>query len=279
VPAIASLAGLSSDRAWRWRDRMLGRAPKTVLSTIAGLDDGRAWAMRVAMASNCREALDSLIGLDHPTAWQLREATSSCGRRARSRAWGAGERGAREGPPAARADDVPQEHLVAEAGGGRRHRQQPQPDDHGGLSDASYRRGPRHREHGPGALRADPVSHGHGGLLGAFLGYRLWRRLLPSTLPPSRETAQAQTLIAIAGALMVVVIGNNAARAFGLVGLGGFIRFRSGIKDTRDAAVMFVMIGIGMACGVGAVPLAMVATLFASVVLTIFDAAAGPACA
>ena len=110
------------------------------------------------------------------------------------------------------------------------------------------------------------------GLLGAFLGYRLWRRLLPSTLPPSRETAQAQTLIAIAGALMVVVIGNNAARAFGLVGLGGFIRFRSGIKDTRDAAVMFVMIGIRMACGVGAMPLTMMATLFASVVLTIFDA-------
>ncbi|HXT99344.1 MAG TPA: dTMP kinase [Polyangia bacterium] len=73
VPAIASLVGLSSDRAWRWRDRMLGRAPKTVLSTIAGLDDGRAWAMRVAMASNCREALDSLLGLDHPTAWDLRD--------------------------------------------------------------------------------------------------------------------------------------------------------------------------------------------------------------
>ena len=108
-------------------------------------------------------------------------------------------------------------------------------------------------------------------LLGAFLGYRLWRRLLPSTLPPARETAQAQTLIAIAGALMVVVIGQSTARAFGLVGLGGFIRFRSGIKDTRDAAVMFVMIGIGMACGLGAVPMAIVATLFASVVLAIFD--------
>jgi dTMP kinase len=73
VPAIASLAGLTSDKAWRWRERMLGRAPKTVLATIAGLDDGRAWAMRVAMASNCREALDSLIGLDHPTAWELRD--------------------------------------------------------------------------------------------------------------------------------------------------------------------------------------------------------------
>ncbi|HXU63366.1 MAG TPA: DUF4956 domain-containing protein [Polyangia bacterium] len=108
-------------------------------------------------------------------------------------------------------------------------------------------------------------------LLGSFLGFRLWRRLMPNALPPAREVAQAQTLIAIAGALMVVVIGHSTARAFGLVGLGGFIRFRSGIKDTRDAAVMFVMIGIGMACGLGAVPMAFVATLFAAIVLALFD--------
>src|SRR5256885_8655007 len=107
--------------------------------------------------------------------------------------------------------------------------------------------------------------------LGSFLGFRLWRRLIPTALPPAREVAQAQTLIAVAGALMVVVIGHSTARAFGLVGLGGFIRFRSGIKDTRDAAIMFVMIGIGMACGLGAIPMACVATLFASVVLAIFD--------
>jgi hypothetical protein len=108
--------------------------------------------------------------------------------------------------------------------------------------------------------------------LGAFLGFRPWRRLLTTSLPPAREVAQAQTLIAIAGALMVVVIGHSTARAFGLVGLGGFIRFRSGIKDTRDAAIMFVMIGIGMACGLGAVPMALMATLFAGIVLAIFDA-------
>src|SRR3954471_530777 len=108
--------------------------------------------------------------------------------------------------------------------------------------------------------------------LGAFLSYRVWRRLLPNALPPARESAQAQTLIAVAGALMVAVIGNSTARAFGLVGLGAFIRFRSGIKDPRDAAVMFMMIGIGMACGLGAVPMAVVATVFAAVVLAIFDA-------
>jgi len=109
-------------------------------------------------------------------------------------------------------------------------------------------------------------------LLGAWVAYRAWRKLMRNTLPPSRESAQAQTLIAVAGALMVAVIGDSMARAFGLVGLGAFIRFRSGIKDPRDAAVMFVMIGIGMACGLGAVPIAIVATLFVSSVLIIFDA-------
>jgi len=109
-------------------------------------------------------------------------------------------------------------------------------------------------------------------VLGASVAYRWWRRLMPNALPPARESAQAQTLIAVAGALMVAVIGDSMARAFGLVGLGAFIRFRSGIKDPRDAAVMFVMIGIGMACGLGAVPIAIVATLFVTAVLLVFDA-------
>jgi hypothetical protein len=112
-------------------------------------------------------------------------------------------------------------------------------------------------------------------VLGASVAYRWWRPLMPSILPPARESAQAQTLIAVAGALMVAVIGDSMARAFGLVGLGAFIRFRSGIKDPRDAAVMFVMIGIGMACGLGAVPIAVIATLFVTAVLVIFDASQG----
>ena len=70
---------------------------------------------------------------------------------------------------------------------------------------------------------------------------------------------------------MVVVIGDNVARAFGLVGLGSFIRFRSGISDPRDAAVMFVMIGIGMACGLG-LPLMAAPHAVHFVLLTLFDA-------
>jgi uncharacterized membrane protein YhiD involved in acid resistance len=108
-------------------------------------------------------------------------------------------------------------------------------------------------------------------VLGAFVAYRVWRRFMPSVPRPALQGAQAQTLIAAAGALVIVVIGDNVARAFGLVGLGSFIRFRSGIKDPRDAAVMFVMIGIGMACGLGHPLMAVAATAFVSVILIIFD--------
>jgi uncharacterized membrane protein YhiD involved in acid resistance len=110
--------------------------------------------------------------------------------------------------------------------------------------------------------------------LGAFVAYRAWRLLMPFTSPPSAQGAQTQTLIAAAGALMVVVIGDNVARAFGLVGLGSFIRFRSGISDPRDAAVMFVMIGIGMACGLGMSVMAIAGTSFVALLLMGFDATA-----
>jgi hypothetical protein len=116
------------------------------------------------------------------------------------------------------------------------------------------------------------VRMGMATLLGAFLAFRSWRLLLPFVTRPSLQTAQAQTLIATAGAVMVVVIGDSPARAFGLVGLGSFIRFRSGISDPRDAAVMFVMIGIGMACGLGLFAMAGGSTLFICLILTFFDA-------
>ncbi|QRN99033.1 DUF4956 domain-containing protein [Archangium violaceum] len=111
-------------------------------------------------------------------------------------------------------------------------------------------------------------------LLGAVLAYRPWRRWMPNTPVMAQETIHTQVLIAVAGAVMTTVIGDSMSRAFGLVGLGGFIRFRSGIKDPRDAAVMFVMIGVGMACGLGAFQVAGCATGFFGAVLLALDATA-----
>lgn len=111
-------------------------------------------------------------------------------------------------------------------------------------------------------------------VLGALLAYRPWRRWMPNAPAPALTTVHTQLLIAVAGAVMTTVIGDSMSRAFGLVGLGGFIRFRSGIKDPRDAAVMFVLIGVGMSCGLGAFQVALCATFFLSAVLMALDATA-----
>jgi hypothetical protein len=111
-------------------------------------------------------------------------------------------------------------------------------------------------------------------LLGAFIAYRPWRRF-SGMVAPRREMVHAQILIALAGAIAVTVIGDSLARAFGLVGLGGFIRFRTGIRDPRDAAVFFLLIGLGMACGLGTLGLAAAATALVAVVVLALDLMAG----
>lgn len=87
--------------------------------------------------------------------------------------------------------------------------------------------------------------------VGAVIAWKPWRKWwgMPS---PKREMAQAQALLCLAGCLMVAVIGDNVARAFGLVGIGGLIRFRAALKDPRDGAIFFLLIGLGMAAGMGA---------------------------
>jgi uncharacterized membrane protein YhiD involved in acid resistance len=111
--------------------------------------------------------------------------------------------------------------------------------------------------------------------LGALISYRFWRRLMPWPFEPTESGAQ--TLIAVAGSLMTAVIGSAGelapALAFALVGLGGFIRFRSGIKDPREAGVMFFMIGIGMAVGIGMMPVALIATVAGIGLLVLLDLA------
>lgn len=80
-----------------------------------------------------------------------------------------------------------------------------------------------------------------------------------------RETLKAQILICLAGAIMTTVIGTGdgaTARAFALLGLGSFIRFRTAVKSPADTAILFVLIAIGMACGVGHALAAALATFF-----------------
>ncbi|RPI03789.1 MAG: DUF4956 domain-containing protein [Ignavibacteriae bacterium] len=67
--------------------------------------------------------------------------------------------------------------------------------------------------------------------------------------------------------LVLMVIGNNLARAFGLVGALSIIRFRTAVKDTIDIVYIFFGLAIGMAAGVGYFKIAVAGTVFISLVL------------
>jgi hypothetical protein len=89
------------------------------------------------------------------------------------------------------------------------------------------------------------------------------------TMSPSME--QAQVLLAVAGALMMLIIGDSLARAFGLAGAAAVIRFRTPVDDPRDVTVLFLLMGLGMACGLGLLPLAGLGTAFLTVCLLLLS--------
>jgi uncharacterized membrane protein YhiD involved in acid resistance len=65
---------------------------------------------------------------------------------------------------------------------------------------------------------------------------------------------------------VIMVIGDNLATAFGLVGAMSIIRFRTAVKDTQDIMFIFFALSIGLACGVGLFSVAIVGTIIISLV-------------
>lgn len=58
-------------------------------------------------------------------------------------------------------------------------------------------------------------------------------------------------IISMVTAIVIMVIGNNLARAFGLVGAMSIIRFRTAVKDAKDIAFVFFALAAGLASGAG----------------------------
>ena len=85
-------------------------------------------------------------------------------------------------------------------------------------------------------------------LLGAALAFRPRRRGTPPRTP---AVIQTQVILALMGALVMIVVGASMARAFGIVGAASLIRYRSKISDPKDAGVMLMTLGVGLAAGVG----------------------------
>ncbi len=77
----------------------------------------------------------------------------------------------------------------------------------------------------------------------------------------------AIVMLTIISALIIVVIGNNLARAFGLVGAMSIIRFRTAVRDTMDMVFIFLSLGIGMAAGVGLSVVALTGSLISGMII------------
>jgi uncharacterized membrane protein YhiD involved in acid resistance len=82
---------------------------------------------------------------------------------------------------------------------------------------------------------------------------------------------QTQIMLAVVGAVIMLVVGNSLSRAFGIVGAAGLIRYRSNIADPKDAVVMLSALAAGLAAGVGLFQFAAGSTLFMMLLLWLVE--------
>jgi MgtC family/Domain of unknown function (DUF4956) len=109
--------------------------------------------------------------------------------------------------------------------------------------------------------------------LGAALALRPRRRGTPKRDP---AVIQTQIILAVVGAVIMLVVGASLARAFGIVGAANLIRYRSKIDDPKDAVVMLCTLAVGLASGVGLYALAVVSTAFIAGALWVIESFEAP---
>jgi uncharacterized membrane protein YhiD involved in acid resistance len=83
--------------------------------------------------------------------------------------------------------------------------------------------------------------------------------------------AQTQILLAVVAAAMMMIVGDSAARAFGIFAAASLVRFRTNIRDPKETTVLLICLGLGLASGVGRLDMAVILTLFVLVALWILE--------
>jgi uncharacterized membrane protein YhiD involved in acid resistance len=97
-------------------------------------------------------------------------------------------------------------------------------------------------------------------LLAMTLAFRP-RRDVPIT-KRNLFVAQTQILLAVVASALMMIVGDNAARAFGIFAAASLVRFRTNIRDPKEITVLLISLSLGLATGVGRWDLAIILTLF-----------------
>lgn len=77
----------------------------------------------------------------------------------------------------------------------------------------------------------------------------------------SRNMTHSIVLLGMIVAMVMLVVGDSIARAFGLVGALAIIRFRTVVRDARDTTFIFLALAVGIAVGAGHGAIAVLGTL------------------
>ena len=96
-------------------------------------------------------------------------------------------------------------------------------------------------------------------LIAGFFAAGLYRLTLGRSRLNVRSLPTTLVLLSLLMAVVMMVIGGSAARAFGLVGALSIVRFRAVVDDTADTAFVIFAVALGMAIGTGHGVLALVA--------------------
>jgi len=83
----------------------------------------------------------------------------------------------------------------------------------------------------------------------------------------SKNFVQIIIVFGVIVSMIMLIIGSNIARAFTLLGALSIIRFRNAVKETRDVGFIFFMMAVGMATGTRFYVLAIIMTLFISLLI------------
>ena len=71
--------------------------------------------------------------------------------------------------------------------------------------------------------------------------------------------------------IIILLVGNNVARAFSLAGAFSIIRFRSAPGDPKDIAYVFFTLAVGLTCGMGYIGYGFIFTIILCAVMLILD--------
>lgn len=83
--------------------------------------------------------------------------------------------------------------------------------------------------------------------------------------------SQTQILLAVVAAALMMIVGDNTARAFAIFAAVSLVRFRTNIRDPKEITVLLISLALGLASGVGRWELGIALCLFSLALLWLLE--------